>query len=166
MSDLLAPILYVMQNEVDAFWCFAGFMKRVSANFDFDQGGMKKQLGQLTELLKTYDPEFYSYLDAKDSGNLFFVFRWLLIWFKREFPFTDIMHMWEVLWTDKPCPKFHLLGKCLVSFTLKSSDFFLPIGSPYFIGVNWVNIGLKILSVLRCQKAMSNKVKRRNAKVC
>ena len=108
---LLAPILYVMQNEVDAFWCFVGFMKRVSANFDFDQGGMKKQLGQLTELLKTYDPEFYSYLDAKDSGNLFFVFRWLLIWFKREFPFTDIMHMWEVLWTDKPCPKFHLLGK-------------------------------------------------------
>ena len=113
MSDLLAPILYVMQNEVDAFWCFVGFMKRVSANFDFDQGGMKKQLGQLTELLKTYDPEFYSYLDAKDSGNLFFVFRWLLIWFKREFPFTDIMHMWEVLWTDKPCPKFHLLGKWL-----------------------------------------------------
>ena len=135
MSDLLAPILYVMQNEVDAFWCFVGFMKRVSANFDFDQGGMKKQLGQLTELLKTYDPEFYSYLDAKDSGNLFFVFRWLLIWFKREFPFTDIMHMWEVLWTDKPCPKFHLLGKWL-SFSPKLSDFFLPIGSPYIIGVN------------------------------
>jgi hypothetical protein len=109
MSDLLAPILFVMQNEVDAFWCFVGFMQKVSANFDFDQGGMKKQLGQLTELLKTYDPEFYSYLDAKDSGNLFFVFRWLLIWFKREFPFTDIMHMWEVLWTNKPCPKFHLL---------------------------------------------------------
>jgi len=118
MSDLLAPILYVMQNEVDAFWCFVGFMQRVSANFDFDQGGMKKQLGQLTELLKTYDPEFYSYLDAKDSGNLFFVFRWLLIWFKREFPFTDIMHMWEVLWTDKPCPKFHLLV-CLALMDLE-----------------------------------------------
>ena len=26
MSDLLAPILVVMENEVDAFWCFAGFM--------------------------------------------------------------------------------------------------------------------------------------------
>merc|ERR1712038_359499 len=118
MSDLLAPILYVMQNEVDAFWCFVGFMEKVSANFDFDQGGMKLQLGQLTELLKTYDPEFYSYLDAKDSGNLFFVFRWLLIWFKREFPFTDIMHMWEVLWTDKPCPKFHLLV-CLALMDLE-----------------------------------------------
>ena len=38
MSDLLAPILFVMGgNEVDAFWCFVGFMKRVSHNFDFDQ---------------------------------------------------------------------------------------------------------------------------------
>jgi hypothetical protein len=27
MSDLLAPILVVMENEVDAFWCFAGFIQ-------------------------------------------------------------------------------------------------------------------------------------------
>ena len=24
MSDMLAPILYVVDNEVDAFWCFSG----------------------------------------------------------------------------------------------------------------------------------------------
>ena len=29
MSDLLAPILYVLDNEVDAFWCFAAYMDRV-----------------------------------------------------------------------------------------------------------------------------------------
>ena len=29
MSDLLAPILVIMENEVDAFWCLAGFMERV-----------------------------------------------------------------------------------------------------------------------------------------
>lgn len=29
MSDLLSPILYVTQNEVDAFWCFCGFMELV-----------------------------------------------------------------------------------------------------------------------------------------
>ena len=44
MSDLLAPILYVMQNEVDAFWCFVGYMDRVSANFDFEAGGIKHQV--------------------------------------------------------------------------------------------------------------------------
>ncbi len=46
MSDLLAPILYVMQNEVDAFWCFVGFMDRVSGNFDFEAGGIKHQVNK------------------------------------------------------------------------------------------------------------------------
>ena len=47
MSDLLAPILYVMQNEVDAFWCFVGFMEKVSNNFDFDTGGIKHQVSRV-----------------------------------------------------------------------------------------------------------------------
>jgi TBC1 domain family member 15 len=29
MSDLLSPILMLMNNEPDAFWCFAGFMDKV-----------------------------------------------------------------------------------------------------------------------------------------
>ena len=29
MSDLLAPLLVIMDNEVDAFWCFVGFMETV-----------------------------------------------------------------------------------------------------------------------------------------
>jgi hypothetical protein len=29
MSDLLSPILCLMSHEVDAFWCFVGFMDKV-----------------------------------------------------------------------------------------------------------------------------------------
>ena len=29
MSDMLAPILYVVDNEVDAFWCFVGLMEQM-----------------------------------------------------------------------------------------------------------------------------------------
>ena len=29
MNDLLSPILIVMENEVDAFWCFVGLMDRM-----------------------------------------------------------------------------------------------------------------------------------------
>lgn len=32
MSDLLSPILYVMENEVDAFWCFVSFMDQMVRN--------------------------------------------------------------------------------------------------------------------------------------
>lgn len=36
MSDLLAPILVVMENEVDAFWCFAGFIQMMVGLFKFE----------------------------------------------------------------------------------------------------------------------------------
>lgn len=29
MSDLLAPLLYVLEDEVDTFWCFVAYMERV-----------------------------------------------------------------------------------------------------------------------------------------
>lgn len=40
---------------------------------------------------------------------MYFCFRWVLIMFKREFNFPEVMRLWEVLWTDKPCLNFHLL---------------------------------------------------------
>ncbi len=29
MSDLLSPILVILDDEVDAFWCFVGFMDHI-----------------------------------------------------------------------------------------------------------------------------------------
>ncbi|XP_068959416.1 LOW QUALITY PROTEIN: TBC1 domain family member 17 [Petaurus breviceps papuanus] len=114
MSDLLSPILYVIQNEVDAFWCFCGFMELVHGNFEESQETMKRQLGQLLLLLRILDPPLCDFLDSQDSGSLCFCFRWLLIWFKREFPFPDILHLWEVLWTGLPGPNLHLLVACAI----------------------------------------------------
>ncbi|KAK7494859.1 hypothetical protein BaRGS_00013986 [Batillaria attramentaria] len=109
MSDLLSPVLVVMENEVDAFWCFAGLMERMCQNFEMDQGGMKQQLTQIQKLMQVYDSELYTYLESHDSGNFYFCFRWILIHFKREFHFHEIHRLWEVLWTDLPCKNFHLI---------------------------------------------------------
>ncbi|RUP44860.1 rab-GTPase-TBC domain-containing protein [Jimgerdemannia flammicorona] len=54
------------------------------------------------------DPRLYAHLERTESFNLFFCFRWLLIWFKREFGWDDIMRLWEVLWTDHLNREFHL----------------------------------------------------------
>jgi hypothetical protein len=29
MSDLLSPIMVIMENEVDSFWCFSGYMDKI-----------------------------------------------------------------------------------------------------------------------------------------
>ncbi|XP_001599344.2 TBC1 domain family member 15 isoform X1 [Nasonia vitripennis] len=120
MSDLLSPILCLMDHEVDAFWCFVGFMDKVSTNFEMDQAGMKAQLCQLHNILLVTEPQLAQYLDKHDSGNMFFCFRWLLVLFKREFNTVDIMKLWEILWTDLPCKNFHLLFCAAILETEKS----------------------------------------------
>jgi len=70
---------------------------------------MKEQLQQLYCLASVIVPDLATYLEKHDSSNMFFCFRWLLVLFKREFSHHDIMRLWEVLWTDLPCPNFHLL---------------------------------------------------------
>uniref|UniRef100_A0A8C2JZA5 TBC1 domain family, member 15 n=1 Tax=Cyprinus carpio TaxID=7962 RepID=A0A8C2JZA5_CYPCA len=113
-SDLLSPILFVMENEVDAFWCFVSFMDEVHENFEEQMQGMKTQLIQLSTLLRLLDLAFWNYLEAQDSGYLYFCFRWLLIRFKRELHFQDVLRLWEVLWTRLPCQNFHLLVCCAI----------------------------------------------------
>ncbi|KAM7116548.1 TBC1 domain family member 15 isoform 5-T5 [Molossus nigricans] len=114
MSDLLSPLLYVMENEVDAFWCFVSYMDQMHQNFEEQMQGMKTQLIQLSTLLRLLDSGFCSYLESQDSGYLYFCFRWLLIRFKREFSFLDILRLWEVMWTELPCKNFHLLLCCAI----------------------------------------------------
>uniref|UniRef100_A0A8C7KLD8 TBC1 domain family member 15 n=1 Tax=Oncorhynchus kisutch TaxID=8019 RepID=A0A8C7KLD8_ONCKI len=100
MSDLLSPILYVMDNEVDAFWCFVSFMDQMVSN-------------QISFVLSAacfvlVPPE------SQDSGYLYFCFRWLLIRFKRELSYPDVLRLWEVMWTGLPCQNFHLLVCCAI----------------------------------------------------
>ena len=108
MSDLLAPIYAVEQDDAVAFWGFVGFMERMERNFLRDQSGMRLQLMTLDQLCQLLDPKLYQHLQKLDSTNFFFFFRMLLVWFKREFEFTDILRLWEGLWTDYLSSNFHL----------------------------------------------------------
>jgi hypothetical protein len=47
MSDLLAPILTIIQNESDAFWCFVGLMNRTIFISTPTDDVMEKQLVKL-----------------------------------------------------------------------------------------------------------------------
>ncbi|KAK6193079.1 hypothetical protein LQW54_012825 [Pestalotiopsis sp. IQ-011] len=108
MSDLLAPIYAVLQDDAIAFWGFQRFMERMERNFLRDQSGMRNQLLTLDHLVQFIDPKLYLHLQSADSTNFFFFFRMLLVWYKREFKWMDILHLWEVLWTDFLSSGFHL----------------------------------------------------------
>ncbi|KAJ5368163.1 GTPase-activating protein GYP7 [Penicillium cataractarum] len=108
MSDLLAPLYAVMQDDAVAFWAFVGFMDRMERNFLRDQSGMRSQLLALDHLVQLMDPQLYVHLQSADSTNFFFFFRMLLVWYKREFEWGDVLRLWEALWTDYFSSSFHL----------------------------------------------------------
>lgn len=83
-------------------------MDIVFTNFDIDQAGMKRNLSDLNKLLAIANPRLNNYFKTTQSDNMYFCFRWLLVWFKREFTNEDIYELWEILWTNLPCANFHL----------------------------------------------------------
>lgn len=130
MSDLLSPIYYIFEDEPMAFWAFCRFMDRMERNFVRDLSGMKTQMLTLTELVQFMLPDLYVHLEKCDSSNLFFFFRMLLVWFKREVTFWETMDLWEIMWTDYYSSQFILFfalailqknGKIIIQ-TLKGFD--------------------------------------------
>ncbi|KAK8581689.1 hypothetical protein V6N12_071904 [Hibiscus sabdariffa] len=108
MNDLLSPILFVMEDESESFWCFAALMERLGPNFNRDQNGMHSQLFALSKLVELLDGPLHNYFKQKDCLNYFICFRWILLQFKRELEFEKTMLLWEVLWTHHLSEHLHL----------------------------------------------------------
>ncbi|KAE7998921.1 hypothetical protein FH972_003414 [Carpinus fangiana] len=108
MSDLLSPILFIMEDESESFWCFVALMERLGPNFNRDQNGMHSQLFAISKLVELLDSPLHNYFKQNDCLNYFFCFRWILIQFKREFEYEKTMRLWEVLWTHYLSEHLHL----------------------------------------------------------
>ena len=107
-QDLLSPLYVTFQDESLTFWAFTKFMQRMERNFVRDQSGMKLQMSTLNKLLQFMLPELYKHLDKCNSIDLFFFFRMLLVLFKRELEWPQVLRLWEILWTDCYSSQFHL----------------------------------------------------------
>lgn len=88
----------VHQAEADAYWAFAAQLRRLGPHFD-DPTVMHLRLEQLRTLLQFMTPRFYAELCRRNLVDLFFAYRWLLLDFKREFPFPAALRVWETLWS-------------------------------------------------------------------
>ncbi|XP_022905140.1 TBC1 domain family member 16 [Onthophagus taurus] len=122
MSDLLAPVLCELRDEVAAFWCFVGLMQRavfVATPTDRD---MDRSLKFLRELVRIMVPKFYDHLQKhKDANELLFCHRWILLCFKREFTEGVALRMWEACWANYLTDYFHLF-LCLAIICVYADD--------------------------------------------
>ncbi|KGG53173.1 GTPase-activating protein Gyp7 [Mitosporidium daphniae] len=117
MSDILSPIFASVDfDEVLTFWIFLSFLtgKPASKGFELaplvqdasffslhsfysvvDSSQMKQALWTIGQLLRLLNIELYSHLRKNGLESLLVCYRWLLVWFKREFSFEDTCQLWE-----------------------------------------------------------------------
>lgn len=101
MSDLLSPILSVISDDYEAFWCFVGFMKKARQNFRLDEVGITRQLSIVSKIIKSKDSQLYKHLEKVKAEDCFFVYRMVLVMFRRELTLNQTLHLWEVIWADQ-----------------------------------------------------------------
>ncbi|KAJ0246250.1 Rab GTPase-activating protein 22 [Hirschfeldia incana] len=101
MSDLLSPILAVISEDHEVFWCFVGFMKKARHNFRLDEAGIQRQLRLISKIIKSKDSQLYKHLENLQAEDCSFVYRMVLVMFRRELSFEQTLCLWEVMWADQ-----------------------------------------------------------------
>ncbi|KAJ8769734.1 hypothetical protein K2173_005940 [Erythroxylum novogranatense] len=101
MSDLLSPIIAVITEDHEALWCFVGFMKKARHNFRLDEVGIRRQLCIVSRIIKCKDSHLYRHLEKLQAEDCFFVYRMVVVLFRRELTFEQTLILWEVVWADQ-----------------------------------------------------------------
>ncbi|KAJ1378761.1 Rab-GTPase-TBC domain [Sesbania bispinosa] len=101
MSDLLSPIISVLSEDHEAFWCFVGFMKKARQNFRLDEVGIRRQLDIVAKIIKFKDAHLFRHLQKLQAEDCFFVYRMVVVLFRRELTFEQTLCLWEVMWADQ-----------------------------------------------------------------
>lgn len=100
MSDLCSPMIILLDDEADAFWCFERLMRRLRGNFRCTDSsvGVEAQLSNLASITQVIDPKLHQHLETLGGGDYLFAFRMLMVLFRREFSFCDSLYLWEMMW--------------------------------------------------------------------
>ncbi|XP_027341464.1 GTPase-activating protein GYP7-like isoform X4 [Abrus precatorius] len=111
MSDLCSPMIILLNDEADAFWCFERLMRRLRGNFRCTDNsvGVEAQLSNLASVTQVVDPKLHKHLEHLGGGGYLFAFRMLMVLFRREFSFCDSLYLWEMMWALEYDPDMFLM---------------------------------------------------------
>lgn len=125
MTDICSPMVILLENEADAFWCFERAMRRLRENFKSSTNsiGVQAQLSALAQIVNIIDPKLHRHLEELDGGEYLFALRMLMVLFRRELSFVDALYLWEVMWAMEYNPyMYSLYDKTLEQLPNKLND--------------------------------------------
>ncbi|CAN6812914.1 unnamed protein product [Brassica oleracea] len=111
MSDLCSPMIMLLEDEADAFWCFERLMRRLRGNFRSTgrSVGVEAQLTHLASITQIIDPKLHHHLENLGGGDYLFAIRMIMVQFRREFSFCDSLYLWEMMWALEYDPEMYSL---------------------------------------------------------
>ncbi|ESQ42991.1 hypothetical protein EUTSA_v10013605mg [Eutrema salsugineum] len=111
MSDLCSPMIMLLEDEADAFWCFERLMRRLRGNFRSTgrSVGVEAQLTHLATITQIIDPKLHHHLENLGGGDYLFAIRMIMVQFRREFSFCDSLYLWEMMWALEYDPEMYSL---------------------------------------------------------
>jgi len=68
---------------------------------DDSEGGIKRMMLKLCDLLKESDPVIYQRLQQQDLYPQYYSFRWLTLLLSQEFPLPDVVRIWDSVFSDE-----------------------------------------------------------------
>ncbi|CAL5336203.1 TBC1 domain family member 15-like isoform X1 [Camellia sinensis] len=69
MNDICSPMVILMENEADTFWCFERAMRRENFRSNANSIGVQSQLSALTGIMKAVDPKVHQHLGTADPAR-------------------------------------------------------------------------------------------------
>ncbi|KAK9041691.1 hypothetical protein V6N11_016781 [Hibiscus sabdariffa] len=93
MSDMCSPMIILLTNEADAFWCLERMMHRMRGNFRCTESsvGVESQLSHLAMVTQVINPKLHQHLETLCGGDYLFAVR-MLIWFCFVESFRLVIH--------------------------------------------------------------------------
>ncbi|CAK8674692.1 TBC1 domain family member 13-like [Clavelina lepadiformis] len=114
MNEIIGPLYYTLASdpnlewkehaEADTFFCFTNLMGEIRDNFikslDKSGSGIEASMNRVLCLLRQVDPEVWLRLDSLAIKPQFYLFRWITLLLSQEFSLPDVIHIWDILFSD------------------------------------------------------------------
>ncbi|XP_078493741.1 TBC1 domain family member 13 [Ciona intestinalis] len=115
MNEIIGPLYYTLASdpnmdwrehaEADTFFCFTNLMAEIRDNFikslDTSASGIEGSMNKALCLLRETDPQVWLLLEKQGIKPQYFLFRWLTLLLSQEFNLPDVIHIWDVLFSDE-----------------------------------------------------------------
>ncbi|VAI90384.1 unnamed protein product [Triticum turgidum subsp. durum] len=133
LNEVLAPLFYVLKNdldtsnstsaEADTFFCFveliSGFKNNYCKHLDNSRVGIRATLSKLSQLLKKHDEELWRHMEVITKVYpQYYAFRWITLLLTMEFSFNVCIHIWDAMLGDPEGSPDTLLRICCAMLIL------------------------------------------------